>query len=272
MKSAKFILVSAALLMMVSCGNTLPTASPTPHMPSRLDIFHSKDTTPLVILASDYAQDPSARIVTHEINHSQLVDQLLDDTIPSFVTHHPYIDIAVDGTAWTIPLAQDGLVIIVHPDNPVNDLSIEQVQRIYRGFISNWQGVGGDDTPIHVYSREAGAALRLEFDRLVMGQQQTTPNAQVLSSTDLVLARIKHDVQAIGYIPLSLIRDDVQAMTIDDIMPNLTSITAYQYPLRMTVVAVGVHDLSAPYETFFRSIQRPDLQALLSPRYAPLPR
>ena len=64
---------------------------------------------------------------------------------------------------WSVEIAKDGLAVIIHPDNPVQDLTLEQIRRIYMLEISNWKEVGGNDAKIHIITREEGSGTRSAF-------------------------------------------------------------------------------------------------------------
>ena len=71
-------------------------------------------------------------------------------------------------------LAYDGIAIIVNPENPVNDLSLEQIAKIYKGEITNWSEVGGDDAEIVLIGREAGSGTRDGFESITETEDDTT--------------------------------------------------------------------------------------------------
>ena len=270
MKQAKYAIVSMVFAVTVGCTTQLLPATPPPLETEVLPIYHTGDTQLLVTTANQhYEADYNVLFEQHSDNHQNLLIQLDPNSISYFLSHHN--SVGQNPELWSAPLVQDGIALIIHPDNPVRNLSIEELRRVYRGFVSNWSELGGQDADIAFYSREEGAAIRLEFDRLVMGQQQTSPNAQVLSSSDLVIERVASDLQGIGYIPLSLLNDETQALAIETILPSLTSLADNSYPLRSTVYVIGLQEPSNAYREFFIWIQNSGQEALSSV-YAPLPR
>lgn len=270
MKHARLALAAFTLLVTVGCSNPLPAASPTPPSDELLEIYHSKDTIPLIdIVETEFESNYAATVEANSNNHQALVNQLMANNISYFISHHLPLDASLD--LWSVPLVQDGLVIVVHPDNPISNLSLEQIQRVYRGFIPNWRELGGEDMPIDIYSREAGAGIRLEFERLLMGQQQTTPNAQVLASTQLILDEVASNPNAIAYLPLSLMRDDVKILAIDNVLPAVSKVADSTYALRMTIYAMGLTEPTGLEQRFFIFAQSLEMQASLIEIYAPLP-
>ncbi|MEL7433192.1 MAG: substrate-binding domain-containing protein [Chloroflexota bacterium] len=271
-KGVKCAFLMIALTVSVSCTHQIAPASPPPPAPDSLHIYHTRDTMPLIAQTGTAIYERNNNVVFDFAisNHEGWADASETPSPTFLVTHHA---INTDSSLWSAPLVRDGLVLIVHPDNPVSNLSIEQARRIYRGQTQNWADLGGYDDTITVYSRELGAGLRLEFERLVMGQQQTTPNAQVLSSSMQMFAQIARDRNSIGYVPLSLLdAQSVQPLAVETILPSLTTIADNRYPLRSTVYVVGLNEPTGVYRDFFLHIQREETQTALSSIYAPLPR
>lgn len=270
---AKCTLVALALAMSVGCSYPVNPATPPPPPATVLRVYHTSDTLPLVTQTGTPAYETTNNVQFdfERGNHLSLLGDLADGGSIYVFTHH-LADSALD--IWSAPLVRDGLVLIVHPENTLTSITIEQARRIYRGQSLRWSDFGGSDVPITVYSRELGAATRLEFERLVMGQQQTSPNAQVLSSSAQMLAQIAQDSTGIGYVPLSLLGQsaNVQRLAVETVTPSRTTVADNSYPLRMTVYVIGYAEPTGAYRRYFLSIQSSDTQTALAPFYAPLPR
>ncbi len=95
--------------------------------------------------------------------------------------------------------ALDALSVYVHPDNPVTDLSLEQLRAVFSGEVTSWDQLGGPSLPIHVLVRPPTSGTHWFFQDHVLGGVPYTPNAQVLPTTAAITARIHADPQAIGY-------------------------------------------------------------------------
>lgn len=271
MKQAKCAIVMVVFAVTVSCTNHLLPATPPPPVAEVLPVYFTTDTNPLfnLIAADAYESEPNIIFEHHSDNHQSLLRQLDDGEIAYFISHHNPANSTQQ--RWSAPLAQDALVLIVHRSNPITNMTVQQIRRIYRGFISNWSEVGGNNGEITFYSRETGAGIRLEFERLVMGQQRTSPNARVLSSSQLIIEQIADDPQGIGYIPLSLLDEANKPIAIDTILPSLTGVIDNSYPLRATIYVIGQQEPTSAYRQLFIWIQNIG-QESLSGIYAPLPR
>ena len=116
-------------------------------------------------------------------------------------------------------LAYDGIAIIVHPDNPVNDLSIEQIAKLYTGEITNWKDVGGSDAEVVLIGREAASGTRDGFESIT-GTKDKCQYRQELTSTGDVITAVSQNPDAIGYASLASIKDSVKALNVDGVTPS----------------------------------------------------
>ena len=94
-------------------------------------------------------------------------------------------------------LAYDGIAIIVHPDNPVSDLSVEQIAKLYTGEITNWSEVGGEDAEIAVFGRDSASGTRSAFEE-ILGIQDKCAYLNEYSSTGDVIGNVASNPNAIG--------------------------------------------------------------------------
>jgi phosphate transport system substrate-binding protein len=147
----------------------------------------------------------------------------------------------------TAPLAIDALVFIVNPKNPVKNLTVEQVQRIYTGEITNWKEVGGVDHAITPYIRNADSGSQEKMETMVMagltmidgqfmpeiiGSQMASPYWQ-----------LENDEYGIGYTPYfyctAMVRDlmKVNMLSINGITPSKKSLRSSSYPFISSIYA-----------------------------------
>jgi len=129
-----------------------------------------------------------------------------------------------------ILMAIDGMAIIVHPDNPVNDLPFRALQGIFRGEITNWSEVGGADANILVVNREEGSGTRNAFHEIVIGDNnEFIATAIIQNSTGAIREVVSNDVNGIGYISLGGINDSIKTLTIDGASPTIEMIQTGEY-------------------------------------------
>ena len=96
-------------------------------------------------------------------------------------------------------VALDGLSVYVNPENPVKELTLDQVKDIFTGKIKNWKAVGGADAPITVYSRENSSGTYEFFKEHVLKGQDFAASAQTQQGTALIVQSVVKDKNAIGY-------------------------------------------------------------------------
>ena len=112
-----------------------------------------------------------------------------------------------------ITVAKDGIAIIVNPQNPVSDLSIEQIAQLFTGEITNWSEVGGNDGTVVPIGREAGSGTRDGFESIT-GTEDACKYTNELTSTGEVIANVTSNPNAIGYASLSAVDDTIKAITV----------------------------------------------------------
>jgi phosphate transport system substrate-binding protein len=131
-----------------------------------------------------------------------------------------------------IPIIYDAIAVIVHRTNPLDDLPMDQIRKIYAGKITRWKEVGGTDRAITLVTREEGSGTRETFQNLVMGKnEEVSLGALVQDSNGAIRQVVADDPNAIGFISLGLVNDRVKALKIDGIEPNLENIRTHLYKI-----------------------------------------
>lgn len=130
------------------------------------------------------------------------------------------------------PVAYDAIAVIVHPDNPVTELSTREVRSIFAGDITNWSEVGGPDMPIGLVNRDEASGTREAFAKIVMGDARFDKGAVILPGTGQVRAVVSEVKGAIGYISLGFVTDEVRAVAVDGIDPSEAAVVAGTYPIQ----------------------------------------
>ena len=149
-------------------------------------------------------------------------------------------------------LAYDGIAIIVHPDNLVSDLTLEQIAQLYTGEITNWKDVGGNDAQVVLIGREAASGTRDGFESIT-GTKDKCQYRQELTSTGDVITTVSQNPDAIGYASLASIKDSVKALNVDGVTPSEASVTDGSYKVQRPFVLVTVEGkaLSSAAQSFF---------------------
>ena len=160
-------------------------------------------------------------------------------------------DEKASGLTGTV-LALDGIAVIVNPNNPVSDLSVEQIASIYKGEITNWKDVGGNDAEIVLIGREAGSGTRDGFESIT-GTNDACKYRQELTSTGDVITTVSQNPDAIGYASLASLKDNVKALTVGGVAPTEETVKDGSYVIQRPFILVtkdGV-ELSETAKKFF---------------------
>jgi phosphate transport system substrate-binding protein len=128
-----------------------------------------------------------------------------------------------------ILIAVDGIAVIVHKANIVNDLSIEQIQGIFSTKITNWKDLGGPDKKIIPVTREEGSGTRGSFEKMLMGDVAISDACLVQDSNGAVREIIATTPQGIGFISVGLVDEREKAVSINGIEPTLTNLITCKY-------------------------------------------
>ncbi len=162
-------------------------------------------------------------------------------------------------------LAYDGIAIIVNPENPVEDLSLEDIAKIYTGEITNWSQVGGNDAEIVLIGREAGSGTRDGFESIT-GTEDACRYRQELTSTGDVIATVSRNPDAIGYASLASVKDTVKAVSVDGIAPSEDTVKDSSYVVQRPFVLVTKDgaELSETAQKFFDYVTSAEAADIIS--------
>lgn len=160
-------------------------------------------------------------------------------------------------------IAVDGIGAIVNPGNPVSDLTVDQLQRIYTGAVTNWSEVGGRAGKIAVVSREPGSGTRGAFEEIVKFQDKLVKGATVFDGTGGVKAEISKNVDAIGYISLGSMDASVKPLKIAGVDATEANVVKGIYKIaRPFLVLYRAEKLSAEGKRFLDWVMSPEGQAV----------
>ena len=162
-------------------------------------------------------------------------------------------------------VAIDGIAVVVHTSNKVDNLTKDQLIKIYNGEITNWKDVGGADEKIVVIGREAGSGTRGAFEELLDVADQCK-YAQELDNTGAVIAKVAEISGGIGYVSLDAVEDSVKTLKLDDVEATEANIKADKYFLKRPFVMATKGELdkqSDLVKAFFDYINSDDGQAIL---------
>ncbi|HQL53436.1 MAG TPA: phosphate ABC transporter substrate-binding protein [Phycisphaerae bacterium] len=128
-------------------------------------------------------------------------------------------------------IALDCIAVVVHPSNPVKNLTLDQVRDIYTGKITNWKQVGGPDLKIVKISRDTNSGTYESFDHFVMNQEKMAADVEYVGSNGAIRQRIQSTNAAIGYLGLGFVDRTVKELTIGNVVPTRETCLSGQYPI-----------------------------------------
>lgn len=151
-------------------------------------------------------------------------------------------------------LALDGIAVIVNAENPVKDLTVEQIASIFTGETANWSGVGGSDLEIACYGREAGSGTRDGFESIT-DTKDACVLSQQLTSTGAVIEAVRSNPQAIGYASLSAVegQEGITALTVGGVACTEETVLDGTYAIQRPFILVTKDGqaLTAPAQAFY---------------------
>lgn len=132
-------------------------------------------------------------------------------------------------------VANDGIAMVVHKNNNVKNLTIEQIKDIFTGKIINWKEVGGPAMPIVVISRDVSSGTFEVFNSLILSGATQIDGALMLASNNAVVSTIASTPGAIGYAGLGYVNNTINAVKVNNVMPTKATIQDKSYPIARTL-------------------------------------
>lgn len=173
-------------------------------------------------------------------------------------------------------VARDAIAVIVNPNNPVDQLSIDQLSDIYSGKIINWSEVGGEDRPIVRLSRETNSGTHVYFLEEVVrrgdGEDTTLFSADtlLLPSSEGIIAEVRDNPNAIGYDGLGYVTDDVKVVAVARgpsgpfVLPSIESVNQAQYPISRDLYMYTAGEPSGRVQAYLDWIMQERAQTIVS--------
>ncbi len=165
-----------------------------------------------------------------------------------------------------ITVALDGIAIIVNADNPVEDMSVEQIAQLFTGAAKDWSAVGGNAGEVACIGREAGSGTRDGFESITKTKDSCVLS-QELTSTGAVIEAVKSNPNAIGYASLSSVegKEGIKAITVDGVVCSEATILDGSYQIqRPFVMVTNGGELSEAAQAFLDFATSADAKDLIS--------
>jgi phosphate transport system substrate-binding protein len=136
---------------------------------------------------------------------------------------------------WEVAI--DALSIVVHPSNPIQQLTYEDLRRIYLGLVTNWAELGGPNREIVVVSRDTSSGTYGTFKELVLENQEVTARALFQASNGAVATTVASTPGAVGYVGLGYLQASLKAVAVAKsaggpfVLPSVATAVSLEYPL-----------------------------------------
>lgn len=220
------------VLLSLLCTSLLPAKE-------RITIQGSTTVLPLVqILAEEYLEahpemDISVSGGGSGVGITALLDGVVDIAMSSREAKEKEVTAFQEKGKELIPviIAYDAIAVIVHPTNFVSNLTLETLQKIYSGEITNWQELGGAKMPIVPISRDFASGTFEVFNKVVLKGKEVTPKALMLISNLAILQEVSSSPGCIGYVGLGYVRESVKVVALDGVLPSWDTVRTRKYPL-----------------------------------------
>lgn len=158
-------------------------------------------------------------------------------------------------------VARDAIAVVVHPSNPVQGLTLQQVSDIYTGKITNWREVGGEDRPIVLLSRESNSGTYVYFlEEVIRGGAESdllfSPDTLLMPSSEGISAEVRQNPNAIGYDGLGYVTHDQKMVAVavasggPYVMPAIESVNDGTYPISRDLYMYTAGEPAGPVKAF----------------------
>ena len=172
-----------------------------------------------------------------------------------------------DTSLWSTPIALDGIAIVVHPQNRVEGLTMLQLKDVFFGRTWDWRDARGKSGEILVVSREDGSGTRAVFEELVMQGQRVTLTAVVMPSSRAVVEYVAEHPQAIGYVSMGQLAQEVKVLEIEEAAPTPDSVRQGEYHLLCPLFLITRQEPTGAIKGFVDFVLSPTGQSIVGRKY-----
>lgn len=193
-----------------------------------------------------YMEDHDGMSITYSGSGSSSgVADVLADKIDLGLASRALKSSEIDEGAVAHVFAYDGIALIVNNENPITDLSTEDLAKVFTKQITNWSELGGNDGQIVVVGRDAASGTRGAFEEILDVTDLTIYDSE-LEATGSVISTVAANANAIGYVSLSAVETQVSALAVDGVEASEATIKDETYPIQRPFIFVTKDGTSSP--------------------------
>ena len=165
-------------------------------------------------------------------------------------------------------IAKDGIAVVVNDKNPIPELKMDQLKKIFSGEVKDWSEVGGAKGPITVVTREEGSGTRSAFEEIVLGKGgKFIANAIVQNTTGAIKTSVTKDVNAIGFLSLGSVDSAIKSLKIDGVSPSEATVLDGSYKISRPFLFLTKGQPQAAAKAFIDFVLSTEGQKIVSEKY-----
>ena len=275
------------LLVFILAACTPAADSPSTDQPAATAYIENKGSDTIVNLALAWAEQyqslhPEVRISVTGGGSGTGIAALINGTVDianaSRQIKEEELSEARDNGADPVEfvVARDAIAVIVNPENPVNQLTLQQISDIYSGKINNWLEVGGEDRPIVRLSRETNSGTHVYFLEVVLrlGQENNKTlfavNTLLLPSSEGIIAEVSDNPNAIGYDGLGYVTTEVKMIAVarEDggpyVLPSAETVNDGEYAIARDLYMYTASEPTGAVKQYLDWIMSPEAQEIVT--------
>ena len=162
-----------------------------------------------------------------------LIDASTDIANSSRFIKDKEVKMALQKGQYPVPfaVAYDCIISVVHPTNPLNNITLKQLKDIYMGNIKNWKEIGGPDRPVVAVSRDTSSGTYEVWEKKVMNKERVTPRALTLASNGAVSQAVAGNKNAVGYVGIGYLNEGIKPLTVNAIKGSIETTLNGTFPI-----------------------------------------
>lgn len=261
-----FVLLASfivTIILLTSCNPTEKGQS------SRKQIIHVAGSTtvaPVIKTIKEYYErDNNVSIEVQETGSTAGITATIEKIADIGLSSREITEEELESGIKETIIAIDAISVIVNPNNIVSDLSEDEIRKIFKGEITNWAEVGGENNSIIVISREEGSGTRSAFEELLKLEEKIEVNGENLVASLIsrnaifengqgaIKANVSSSINSIGYISLGVLDDNVNALKVNGVECTEENVKNETYQLARPFVVVTQEDNNNEYVNNFIS-------------------